>query len=464
MHQICPLRHRKLRKSLAPAERSSVAPLTHNRGWLGWWLLLALWLPSATLGAQQSEPDIPDAPSATKPSQQLPNAPSPPQSPPQEPPAENSPPSPHAPSAEQPVPSPQPPAEQSPSTPPPPMPPVTTVPPGSVPAAPSNARSDLTKIAVNVNFVLVPVTVKDGEGRLVGGLQAKDFRILEDGVEQKLRFFTSAPLYLSAAIVVDVGMPDVALQKVNTTYSALLGAFGQYDEVGLYTYSIASSRQSDFTAAVNPQLTARLSQLKAVTGRNNGPPVTSGPLASPPSVNGHPVDSPVQPVVTPPKESHVLNDAVLMAALDLSKLKRDRRKIIFIISDGREYGSNASYRDVLKVLLSNDIIVYGLGVGSAALPAYGKLQRLTHLPRMGYSDILPKYANATGGEVFNELTRQDMERAYAQAMGDARNQYTLGYTTRATPSSRYRQIEVRVRRPDLSVTAKDGYYPLPPGR
>jgi VWFA-related protein len=344
------------------------------------------------------------------------------------------------------------------------MPPVTTVPPGSGPAAPSNARGDLTKFAVNVNFVLVPVTVKDSEGRLVSGLQAKDFRVLEDGVEQKLRFFTSDPLYLSAAIVVDVGMPDVALQKVNTTYSALLGAFGQYDEVGLYTYSIATSRQSDFTGAVNPQLAARLSQLKTVTGRNNGPPVTSGPLASGPSVNGHPVDSPVQPVVTPPKESHVLNDAVLMAALDLSKLKRDRRKIIFIISDGREYGSNASYSDVLKVLLSNDIIVYGVGVESTALPAYGKLQRLTHLPRMGYSDILPKYANATGGEVFNELARQDMERAYSQAMGDARNQYTLGYTTRATPSSKYRQIEVRVRRPDLSVTAKDGYYPLPPGR
>ena len=348
--------------------------------------------------------------------------------------------------------------------PPPPMPPITTVPPGSTPAAAGNDRSELTKFAVNVNFVLVPVTVKDTEGRLVGGLQAKDFRVLEDGAEQKLRFFTSDPLYLSAAVIVDLGMPDVALQKVNRTYSALMGAFGQYDEVGLYTYSTAASKQSDFTGAANQQLGARLDQLKMVSGRNNGPPVTSGPLASGPSVNGHPIDSPVQPVVTPPKESHVLNDAVLMAALDLSKRKRDRRKIIFIISDGREYGSDASYSDVLKVLLSNDIIVYGVGVESAALAGYGKLQRLTHLPRMGYSDILPKYANATGGEIFNELTPQDMERAYTQTMGEARNQYTLGYTTRATPSSKYRQIEVRVRRPNLRVTAKDGYYPLPPGR
>jgi ATP-dependent protease HslVU (ClpYQ) peptidase subunit len=63
------------------------------------------------------------------------------------------------------------------------------------------------------------------------------------------------------------------------------------------------------------------------------------------------------------QESHVLNDAVLKAALDLAKRPRERRKVIFIISDGREYRSNASYRDVLKVLLSNNITVYAIGVG-----------------------------------------------------------------------------------------------------
>ena len=442
-----------------------MAALNHRR-WAGWLVLLILSLACSWVGAQQQ--DIPDAPSATKPPEQLPTSPPPPQPQPQRAPPEKPEPPRSAPSAEDQAPATekQAPAEEQtqPTTPPPPMPPVTTVPPGSAPSTPSNARSELPNFAVNVNFVLVPVTVKDSEGRLVAGLQAKDFRVLEDGIEQKLRFFTSDPLYLSAAIILDLSMPDVAVQKVNKTYSALLGAFGQYDEVGLYSYSSSASRQSEFTVPTNQQLTATLNQFKNVTGRNNGPPVTSGPLASGPSVNGHPIDSPVQPVVTPPQESHVLNDAMLMAALDLSKRQRARRKIIFIISDGREYRSNASYSDVLKVLLSNDIIVYGVGVESAALPAYGKLQRLTHLPHLGYSDILPKYANATGGEVFNELSPTDIEQAYSKAMGDARNQYTLGYTTRATPSSKYRQIEVRVRRPNVRVSAKDGYYPLPPGR
>jgi hypothetical protein len=52
---------------------------------------------------------------------------------------------------------------------------------------------------------------------------------------------------------------------------------------------------------------------------------------------------------------------------------------------------------------------------------------------------------------------------YAAAIGDARNQYTLGYTPKAGIGG-YRQIEVRVRRPDVKVYAKDGYYPLPSPR
>src|SRR5207302_11386311 len=151
--------------------------------------------------------------------------------------------------------------------------------------------------------------------------------------------------------------------------------------------------------------------------------------------NDRPTDREGQQKNPPPPKAPVLNDATPKAALDLRKQDRTRRKMIFIISDGREYGSRASYRDTMRVLLSNNITVYGIGVEGAAIPGYGKLQRLTHLPRFGYGDILPKYANATGGEVFNELSRADIEQAYARAIGDARNQYTLGYTTRLTPTS-----------------------------
>ena len=60
--------------------------------------------------------------------------------------------------------------------------------------------------------------------------------------------------------------------------------------------------------------------------------------------------------------------------------------------------------------------------------------------------------------------RETIEAAYQTITAQARNQYTLGYTTPQGASSAYRDIEVRVKRPGLLVTARHGYYPLPPQR
>ena len=110
-----------------------------------------------------------------------------------------------------------------------------------------------------------------------------------------------------------------------------------------------------------------------------------------------------------------MNDAILRAAQDLSKRDRTRRKVIFVISDGRELGSKASYNDVLKVLETRDIQVKAVVVDSGALPVYRQLDKL-HLMRQGYSNILPKYVWATcGGQVYSELSRNAIEDAYARS-------------------------------------------------
>jgi len=345
------------------------------------------------------------------------------------------------------------------------MPEVKTVPAGSVPKD-KESGEDLYKIITTVNLVQVPVTVKDADGHMVNGLQPKDFTVLENGQKQTLKFFTSDPFELSAAVIIDLGMPDVGVQKVQQTLSALQGAFSQFDEVAIYTYSNRAGRVADFSS-VGKQLTAVLNEVKTYHGENNGPAVTDGPLGPHgPVINGMPVDTPITPVSTPPRVAHVMNDAILMAARDLAKRDRTHRKIIFVISDGRELGSKASYSDTLKVLLTQNITVYAIGLEGAAIPIYDRLQRI-HLPKtralLGYSDILPKYVSATGGgSVYNELAAAAIERAYSQAIGDARNQYTLGYTSKGIGG--YRQIEVRVRRPSVKVYAKDGYYPLPSPR
>ncbi len=442
-------------------------------------LPLLLWgLLVGNLAAQQKPEDIPDAPSAVRP---IP--PPPPPSPRQEAEDESQPNSPPADasgtggasrSTDMPRSVPDSASQKTEEKPaPPPMPPVRTVPAGSVPKD-AETGNDLYTISVTTNLVLVPVSVKGNDGRLVSGLLPKDFSVLENGKRQQLKFFTSDPFPLSAAVVIDTGMPDIGVKRVQETLSALQGAFSQFDEVAIYTYSSTVGRVQDFTS-VGKQLTMALNEVKSYSGTNNGPPVTSGPLGPQgPTINGLPVGAPpAAPVYTPPKQARVINDAILEAARDLSKRDRTRRKIIFVISDGRERGSTASYADTLKVLLTQNIIVYAVGIDGAALPGYDKLQKI-HMPNMGlnklgfepigYGNILSKYVGATGGgTVYAESARADIEQAYARAIGDARNQYTLGYTSKPGIGG-YRQIEVRVRRPDVKVYAKDGYYPLPTAR
>jgi VWFA-related protein len=340
------------------------------------------------------------------------------------------------------------------------MPPIQTVPAGSIPRNQINPAEDLYKLVVPVNFVQLPVMVKDSDGRRVDGLTSKDFTVLENGKKQTLTFFSSDPFQLSAAIILDIGMADVALQKVNETYSALVGAFSPYDEVAIYTYSSTVSQVSDFTSK-SQRLTAELNQLKLVRGHNNGPAVLGGPFGpGGPTVNGMPVGgAPVQPVNTPPREAHVLNDAILRAALDLSKREKTRRKVIFVISDGREMGSTASYREVLKLLQTRDIQVKAVVVDTGALPGFRQIDKW-HLPKQGYSDILPKYVSATGGGKDDpELSRNGIEDAYMRIANEARNQYTLGYSpTAATGSSAYRTVEVLVDKKGLTIYARDKYY------
>lgn len=324
----------------------------------------------------------------------------------------------------------------------------------------STSRNDLFTIRTRVTFVEVPVTVKDASDRLVPGLTPRDFTVYEDGVPQRLSFFYSDPFPLSAAVVVDTNLPSAILKKVNDTLPALVSAFSEFDEVALYRYGNSVQQIEGFTGSGSIS-SASLERLKR-TGKEGGPPVVGGPFGVP-SINNHPVEPQVPSIyTTSPQEANVLNDAILRAAQDLSRREKAvRRRIIFVISDGREYRSDAHFDEVRKFLLSQDIAVYALGVDTAALPVYDKINRV-RLPGFGYGDVLGKYASATGGDVFAEFDQKSIEQAYSEITNEARNQYTLGYNTKATLAGGYRSIDVHVHRQNLKVTAKTGYYPLPP--
>lgn len=357
------------------------------------------------------------------------------------------------------------PAAQTP--PPPARDDVQTAPP-EVPAAGEGFDKTQTVIRLNVNFVEVPVTVKDPKGQLVAGLTFRDFQVFENGQREPLRLFTVDPFPLSIVFLVDQSVTADVMTKVNDSLGAIQGALTPYDEVAVFTYNNgAQNRSGGFTGAQSTRVPYVLAMTKAA-GAEMLVPINSGPFAGcSVTKNGSCVDPNVQQgrstgnstFMTIPKEIHTLNDGILAAAKELSSRPKGRRRIIYVISDGKENGSKATYRDVLHYLQLNQIAVYGTLVGDSARWGEGYLSRV-HLPFTMYDNLLTKYTIATGGSLDAERGTNGIERSYSKIAEEARNQYTLGYLSHQPfIDGKYRKIEVRVNRPSVEVIAKDGYYP-----
>jgi len=346
-----------------------------------------------------------------------------------------------------------------------PPPQIKTLQPGQAPPGEPSAREELFKLITSVNFVQVPVTVKDDSGKLVNGLLARNFSILENGAKQNITFFTSDPFPISAAVIVYTNLPYTTLDRVKQTFSALTGAFSAYDEMAIFVYGNTIQKKQDFLAALSDKTLATLRSLRSIDGVPPGPAIADSPMTAGPSINSRPVPDTGPVIRTAENRAYpdfaVLNDAIAQAAVELGRRDATRRRVLFVISDGREMGSKNSYEEVLRLLLTHNITLFAVTVDTAAIPVYRQLLRF-NLPRQGIRNILPKYASATGGEVLPEFSRAAMENAYPQLAEEARNQYTIGYYSSAGNARTYRSIDVRVNRPNLKVYARDGYYPDTP--
>jgi len=331
---------------------------------------------------------------------------------------------------------------------------------------PEYNKSDMV-IHLPVNFVEVPVTVKDSKGKMVPGLTWRDFKVFENGQRQNLRLFTADPAPLSMAFVVDQSVTSDVMAKVNESLGAIQGALTPYDEIAVFSYTHLVTEQSGFTGAQTARVPFVLAQTKSA-GAEELVPINSGPFDSCGiHENGQCVDPNLQAgksagsgyFMTIPKEVHPLNDAILAAAHSLADRPKERRRIIYVISDGKEAGSKATYKDVLHYLEANNIAVYGTLVGDSARWGEGYLSKF-HLPLTMYDNRLVAYVRMTGGTLDSERGVNGIENSYQELAEEARVQYTLGYyTSEPMIDGKFRKIEVRVERPGLEIYTKDGYYP-----
>jgi len=329
--------------------------------------------------------------------------------------------------------------------------------------------ADTPTIHVQTNFVEVPFIVKDKKGRQVPGLTWRDVRVYENGLRQQMAVFTVDPFPLSVALVIDQSLTYDNMAKVNKSLGALQGAFTPYDEVAVFTYNNGPRKRTDFTAGQSARLNFVLDQSRTI-GRDPVWTDTGGPLSQNININNG-AQSYIDPNTnsshgrslgnqqTIPREVHTLNDAILEAAIATAKAGPGRRRVVYVISDGKEYGSKAKYKEVVKYLQTNKIAVYGTLVGDSSLPVVGYLDKI-HLPLMMRDNVLPSYAADTGGQFDAQFRQKGIEESFAKIAEEVRTQYTVGYYTHQPfIDGKFRSLEVKVLRPDLQVIAKKGYYP-----
>ncbi len=339
---------------------------------------------------------------------------------------------------------------------------------GKPPVVPESGQmqKDLATFRTTVNYVIVPVTVLDNKHLEVAGLTWRDFQIFENNQRQRIEFFGDDAVALSVALVIDQSLPRDTMKKVNDSLAAIQGGFTPADEIAVFTYADGVNNPTDFTAALSARVPAVLAQSKK-EGDYLGVPVNSGPLYGGPRINDRPVDPNLEPqrgntgVGVIPKEIHTLNDAILAAGKALSTRPKESRRIIYVISDGKESRSKAKFGEVVHYLEGNRIAVYGTLVGDSATWGLGYLDKFK-IPLLPLSpdNILPRYADATGGHLYSEFSENGIQRSFAELARLARTQYTIAYYSHVPVlDEKFRSIEVRVLRPNLTVVTERGYYP-----
>ena len=320
-----------------------------------------------------------------------------------------------------------------------------------IPPSQQNPTDSQSILKINVNYVFLPVTVKDGDGHLVPDLTRGEFRIFDDSVEQRLEFFSAEAFPLSVVVLLDNDLKTKDAEQVESSLSAILAGLSSNDEAFVCRFDSNFHPGKGFTRDQDKLLT-ELHRTRLSTDRPDvAGPDPGGPYSGP-TINGQSAVSPGAPpiaastVIIGEKSSKALDDAVYEASQLLKDRGRDRRKMIFLISDGENGKTNHyTYGNTVKELLRYGVSVYSLGVGGGFYER--KFSRLQ------------SYAHDTGGDVFYAAKRNSLESLYSRVTEQARNQYTLGYNPRGNDKAKdYHTVEVRVRREGLSILTREGYY------
>ncbi|MEZ5425608.1 MAG: VWA domain-containing protein [Pyrinomonadaceae bacterium] len=269
-------------------------------------------------------------------------------------------------------------------------------------------EEELVKIESSV--VVLNATITDRQGLPVTGLKRNQFRILEDGVEQKIDFFETEETPFAAVLLLDTsGSMEERVSLARSASIHFLYGLRPDDMVAIYNFDSKVSMVQDFSNSRD--ISHHVFELKA-DGQT------------------------------------VLNDAIYQAAEVLSK-RPEKRKAIIVLSDGADTRSGYSSSQALKAALATDITIYSVDMSSMATNGRDRMQN---------QSVLKNFAEKTGGYFIKTPGGAALRDAFENIVKELGVQYTLGYyPINQKKDGKWRKIDLRVAKPDLDIRTRKGY-------
>jgi len=279
--------------------------------------------------------------------------------------------------------------------------------------APADGQDSVFVFKKEVQEVMLHATVVDEQRRLVTNLDKSAFTVFEDGVAHKTTSFHRDDVPVAMGIVIDnSGSMREKRDKFNQAVVNLIKAGNPNDEIFVVNFSQDSYLDQDFTSDINLLQQA----LHKVSARG----------------------------------STALYDAIVASAVHLKNNTRVDRKVLLVITDGRDNASQETLQQAARRLQQeNGPTLYAIGLLSDELQQSG-------------IDALQSLADSTGGVAFFPKGLDEVDDITRTVAHDIRSQYTIGYKPiRPRESGGYRAIAVRALAPGyrkLTVRTRSRYY------
>jgi len=289
-------------------------------------------------------------------------------------------------------------------------------------------------LKVQTALVNVFVTVRDKSHFIINNLKQEDFKIFEDGQEQKVAYYSKeVNLPISLAILVDTSgsQVDVLGAEQDAASRFVHRVLRKTDEALVMSFDLDIDLLADFTE--DSALLENAIRKTVINVDGSGAGGTTGTIPS--GSNG----------------GTDFYDAVYLAAHD--KLTGEAgRKAIIALTDAEDTGSKLKVQDAIEAAQRADAVVHVLLISDVGF---------YYRQMMGYSGsgVAKKMADETGGRVIEVHNNKSLEQAFDELSAELRQQYVLGYyPTNPKHDGSFRKIKIEIDRPDLKILARRGYY------